>query len=188
MSLTSEHSWAVTVTSEIDYTSIGLHERVGEPMNVFQRHSEDNHDRWRKVDEGMCYLRPPEGRATSEQITMVREQFGFTNEGDARDWFAFMTKGPAASAVDDEDDDNPALTTVKVGARVRLMPDADVRLTHNDYRCNPNSSLDIPIGVWLAVTEVAVTDDIVIIKVEGSERMVDMRWFSSRIGSRPLAA
>lgn len=187
MSLDSAHTWAVIVTSEIDYTSISLHERVGKPMNVFQRPSEENRNRWRKVDQGMCYLRPPEGRDTSNQITMVREEFGFTEESDARDWFTFMTQGPDASASSDsnDEDDDPALTTVRVGSRVRLLPDAAVRLRHNDYRCNPNESLDIPFDTWLEITEIAVTDGIVIVKVEGSERMVDMRRFTSRLA--PIA-
>lgn len=183
MSLTSEHKWAVTVTSEIDYTSIGLHERIGNPMNVFQRRSEENRDRWKKIDEGMCYLRPPEGRDTSNQISMIREEIGFTEESDARDWFRFMTKGPNGILMNagDEEDDDPALTSVQVGTRVRLLPDAAVRLRHNDYRYNPNDSLGIPFDTWLKVREIAVTEGIVIIKVEGSERMVDMRRFSSRI-------
>lgn len=94
MALTGKHRWAVIVSAKMDYTSVTLHERQGEPMNHWQPHSDTNRDRWVKRDEGYCYLRRPEGRATSEDISMVDERFGFTREQDARDWFEFFTQGP----------------------------------------------------------------------------------------------
>lgn len=82
---------------------------------------------------------------------------------------------------------NTPLTSAHVGMRVRLLPDHNVKLRHNDYRFNPNSSLGIPIGEWRAITEIAVSERVVIIKVEGSDRMVDMRRFTNQIAMRRSA-
>jgi len=96
MSVTSDHSWAVVVFPTLDYTKVTLNRRVGKPMNTFQPRSEANRNRWEEVDCDHCYLRPPEGRQTSKQIDAGRLEIGFTEEADARDWFTWMTKGPAA--------------------------------------------------------------------------------------------
>lgn len=95
MALTDKHSWAVVISANMDYTAVTLHERDGEPRNQWQPRSETNRDRWIKRDEGTCYLRRPEGRSTSDDISMVDEKFGFSREQDARDWFAFFTEGPS---------------------------------------------------------------------------------------------
>lgn len=98
MSLTDKHRWAVVIAANMDYTAVTLHEREGEPMNTWQPRSETNQDHWTKRDEGHCYLRRPEGRATSDDVSMVKEQFGFAEEQDARDWFEFFTQGPRKAA------------------------------------------------------------------------------------------
>lgn len=98
MALTDKHKWAVVISANIDYTAVSLHERDGKPMNPWQPRSDTNRDRWNKRDEGTCYLRRPEGRATSEDVTMVDEKFGFAEEQDARDWFEFFTQGPRKAA------------------------------------------------------------------------------------------
>lgn len=102
MSLTDKHRWAVIISANIDYTAVQLHERIGEPMNMWRPRSESNKDVWEKRDEGMCYLRRPEGRSTSDDVSMVSEQFGFAKEKDARDWFEFFTQGPKHVEVERE--------------------------------------------------------------------------------------
>lgn len=74
---------------------------------------------------------------------------------------------------------NKPLRSVKVGDRVRLIPDDKVKLTHNCYRLNPNSSLGIDMAAWHVVTEVLVTDGMALIGVEGSIKRVDMRRFTA---------
>lgn len=70
------------------------------------------------------------------------------------------------------------LRTVSVGARVRLLPDAKVRIKSNEYRCNPNASLGLPMDEDLVVSEVMVSDNIVLIGVNDCFKRVDMRRFT----------
>lgn len=72
------------------------------------------------------------------------------------------------------------LHSVRVGARVRLLPDDQVRLKTTDYRFNPNASLGIAMDTAHEVSEVLVTEGVVLIGVVGNDvKRVDMRRFTA---------
>lgn len=72
------------------------------------------------------------------------------------------------------------LHSVRVGARVRLLPDDQVRLKTTDYRFNPNASLGIAMDETHEVNEVLVTEGVVLIGVVGNDvKRVDMRRFTA---------
>lgn len=72
------------------------------------------------------------------------------------------------------------LHSVRVGARVRLLPDDQVRLKTTDYRFNPNASLGIAMDETHEVSEVLVTEGVVLIGVVGNDvKRVDMRRFTT---------
>jgi hypothetical protein len=74
---------------------------------------------------------------------------------------------------------NKPLRSVQVGARIRLLPDDKVRLKHNDYQCNPNSSLGLPFDVDLIVEEIMVTDGMVLLRVNDTFKFLDMKRFTA---------
>ena len=98
MTVSSDHSWAISVTANMDYTKVTIAKRIGKPMNEFQPRSEKSRNPWETVQQQYCYLRTPDDRS-SRQVNQGRIEIGFTNENDARDWFKFMWMGPQAFAL-----------------------------------------------------------------------------------------